>query len=89
MRYTLQEKLCRLENDPAWSVIALPVDPGSVAHEEVIAEHLGEGRLRLTSSRGMLEGLAADDIIAVDTESESGFRLLERGRNVCVHLFRK
>ena len=36
-----------------------------------------------------IEGLAADDIIVLDDQAAKGYRLVTRGRNVCIHLFRE
>ena len=84
---SLEEKLLRLEHDPAWITIELPIaePPGCV--EEVLVEQLDAERYRIASSPGMLDGLAADDIIALDAHSPSGYRLLQRGNNVCIHVF--
>lgn len=83
----LEEKLRRLENDPAWGTIALPIDGRPETVEEVLVEKRDADRYRIASSPGMVEGLAADDVIAVDPESPTGFKLLQRGGNVCVHVF--
>src|SRR5438045_1238998 len=61
---SLEEKLRRLKTDPAWMTIDLPIPDGSDAVEEVLAEKIGENHFRLASSPGMIEGFAADDIIA-------------------------
>lgn len=84
---SLDEKLWRLENDPAWVTIDLPIDGRSDMVEEVIAEKIGEDRFRLASSPGMARGLAADDIIVLDTQTPAGYRLIQRGDNVCVHVY--
>ena len=89
MRLTLEEKFRRLATDPAWTTVDLPVEPGSAVVEEVLLERRDDGNLRVASSPGMIEGLAADDIIVLDAEVAKGYRLVTRGRNVCVHLFRK
>ena len=83
----LAEKFRRLESDPAWMTLDLPVDGRSDVVEEVLVEKLGENRYRIASSPGMLEGVAADDVIALDPAVPDGFHLLERGKNICVHLF--
>jgi hypothetical protein len=87
MPLTLSEKIWRLENDPAWTTIQLPIDPGREAREEVLVERVGDRWLRIASSPGMVEGLAADDIIEAVPDEPSGYRLVRRGRNLCIHLF--
>lgn len=81
------EKLRRLENDPAWRTVDLPVDGRSDRVEEVLVETVDADRYRVASSPGMVRGLAAGDVIALDPQSPAGFRLLQRGGNVCVHVF--
>ena len=88
MKLTLEEKFRRLATDPAWTTVVLPVEPGSPVEEEILVERVGEGNLRVASSPGMIDGLAADDIIVLDAEAPKGYRLVTRGRNVCVHIFR-
>ena len=84
---TLEEKLWRLEHDPAWLTVGLPVDGRADVVEEVLVEKLDNERYRIASSPGMIQGLAADDVIALNSQSPAGFELLERGNNVCVHVF--
>ena len=84
---TLEEKLWHLQHDPNWKTLDLPIQGSVAANEEVMAEKVGENRYRVAASPGMLQGLAADDVIALDADSPAGFRLLERGDNVCIHLF--
>lgn len=84
---SLEEKMWRLENDPAWTMIDLPVERGSDAREEVLVEKIGENRFRIASSPGMLQGLAADDVIALDDQAAAGFTLLQRGDNVRIHVY--
>ena len=84
---SLEEKLWRLENDPAWMMIDLPVDGRSDMLEEVLVEEMSENRYRVASSPSIRQGLAADDVISLDNQSPAGFRLLQRGDNVCVHVF--
>lgn len=87
MPLTLAEKFWRLEHDPAWTTILLPVEPGREAREEVLVERLGENRFRVASSPGMIEGLAADDVIEPAPRELRGYRLVWRGKNLCIHLF--
>jgi Domain of unknown function (DUF4265) len=89
MRLTLEEKFRRLETDPAWTTVNLPVEPGSDVVEEVLVERRDDGNLRVASSPGMIDGLVADDIIVLDAQATKGYRLVTRGRNVCVHVFRE
>ncbi|HSE31723.1 MAG TPA: DUF4265 domain-containing protein [Pyrinomonadaceae bacterium] len=89
MRLTLEEKLRRLATDPAWTTVVLSVEPGSAVVEEVLVERRDDGNLRVASSPGMIDGLAADDIIVLDAQTTKGYRLVTRGRNVCVHVFRE
>ena len=84
---SLEEKFWRLENDPTWMTLDLPIDGRSDVVEEVIVEKAGADRFRLASSPGMVQGLAADDVIALDDQTVAGFRLIQRGHNVCVHVF--
>lgn len=83
----LEEKLWYLENDPAWMTLDLPINGRSDKVEEVLVEKIGDNRYRVASSPGMVQGLAADDVIALESQSPSGYRLLQRGHNVCVHVF--
>lgn len=84
---SLDEKLWRLENDPAWMTLDLPLNDRAEIVEEVLVEKLDANRYRIGSSPGMLQGLAAGDVISLDAEATSGFKLLERGGNVCVHVY--
>lgn len=88
MRLTLEEKFRLLETDPAWTTVNLLVEPGVDVVEEVLVERRDDGNLRVASSPGMIDGLAADDIIELDAQAPKGYRLVARGRNVCVHVFR-
>ena len=87
MPLTLAEKFWRLENDPAWTTIQLPVEPGQQVLEEVLVERVGDGWFRIASSPGMVEGLAADDVIEPTPDESRGYRLVRRGKNLCIHLF--
>lgn len=84
---SLEEKLWNLDNREGWMTINLPIDGRSDAVEEVLVERVGDNRYRIASSPGMVLGLAANDIIALNSQSPSGFELLERGGNVCIHVF--
>jgi hypothetical protein len=84
---SLEEKLQRLESDPNWTTINLPIDGRRDAVEEVLVEKTGENLYRIASSPGMVQGLAANDIIALDRQSLDGFTLIRHGGNVCVHIF--
>lgn len=87
MRLTLAEKFWRLENDPAWMTIQLPVESGRDVTEEILVERIGDGLYRIASSPGMVEGLVADDVIEPTPDESCGYRLVRRGRNLCIHLF--
>lgn len=86
MSLTLAEKFWLLKNDPAWMTIQLPVEPGHDASEEVLVERVTDG-YRIASSPGMVEGLAADDVIELAAAEPHGYRLVRRGMNLCIHLF--
>jgi hypothetical protein len=87
MHLTLVEKFWKLENDPAWTTIQLPVEPGQEATEEILVERVGDGEFRIASSPGLVEGLAGDDIIVPAADEPRGYRLVRRGKNLCIHLF--
>ncbi len=59
---------------------------GGPAFEEVVVERLAANEFKLLRSPGLVLGLAAGDIIA--TGEGGTFRLLQRGRNLCVQIFR-
>ncbi len=84
---SMDEKLLILEKDPNWRVLDLPIDGDPNTLEEVLVERLTDGSLRVASSPGMVQGLAADDIIISDSAEPNGYRLMERGANVAVHIF--
>jgi hypothetical protein len=87
MPLTLAEKFWRLQNDPAWTTIELPVEPGQDTCEEVLVERVGDKRFRIASSPGMVDGLAANDVIELTPDELCGYRLVRRGQNLCIHLF--
>jgi hypothetical protein len=87
MLLSLEEKLRRLETDPTWRTIVLPIEGNNPVKEEVLVETLPSGDLRVAASPGMIEGLATDDVIVVDPGSQAGYQLIRRGRNICIHLF--
>lgn len=88
---SLEEKLWRLRTNAAWMTIDLPLEKSDNGQadkvEEFLVEKLGENQYRIASSPGMLQGLAADDVIALDPGLPMGYRLLQRGDNVCIHIF--
>ena len=84
---SLEEKLHRLATDTNWMTLDLPIDGRADMVEEVLVERMGDNRYRIVSSPGMVQGLAANDIIALDGEHPTNFRLLRRGGNVCIHVF--
>lgn len=55
------------------------------AYEEILAEHLDSKRYRLIKSPGLVLGLAADD--EFELAEDGTFRVLTRGKNVCVQVF--
>jgi hypothetical protein len=55
--------------------------------EKIDVERNEGGTLRLLFSPGMVEGLAAGDVIALASDSLAGFRLVSRGGSVCVWFF--
>jgi hypothetical protein len=87
MALTLSEKLWRLENDPAWTTVQLPITPGHETREELLVERVDNCCFRIASSPGMLEGLAADDVVEIVPNEPSGYRLVRRGGNLCIHVF--
>jgi hypothetical protein len=56
---------------------------GRPVHEDVPARREGE-RWRLTASPGLAVGAAAGDLL--DVEADHSFQVVERGRNVAVHV---
>ncbi|BCM90369.1 hypothetical protein IAD21_02221 [Abditibacteriota bacterium] len=84
---SLEEKLWHLDHDAAWMTVNLPIDGHPDRVEEVLVEKVGDNRYRIASSPGMMQGLAANDIIALDAQNSLGFQLLQRGTNVCIHVF--
>ena len=84
---SLDEKFLIIEKDPNWRVIDLPIDRDPEMLEEVLVERLQDGTFRVASSPGMVMGLAADDVIEADADSPDGYRLIQRGKNVAVHVF--
>lgn len=72
------------------TVVNLNLGPGPSGRpvfEEVLVEARGRDRYLLVASPGLALGVAAGDEIEVD---ESGrFRVLTRGGNLCVQVFRK
>ncbi|HVV87276.1 MAG TPA: DUF4265 domain-containing protein [Kofleriaceae bacterium] len=57
---------------------------GVSVQEEVLAERQGHGRYRVLRSPGLVQGVAADDIIDVDGNGD--FHIVIRGGNVSVHV---
>jgi hypothetical protein len=80
----LQEKLAKFESDPNWFEVSLPVDPGDDRVEAVLVERLAGNELRIASTPGLVENLAADDIISLDPDRPEGYRLISRGGNLAL-----
>ena len=56
--------------------------------EEVLpAEPLGRGRYRLLASPGLVEGVAAGDELELSPAEPAGYRVLRRGRQLCVWVY--
>jgi hypothetical protein len=60
---------------------------GPTAVESLPVEPSGDGTYRLLASPGMVEGLAAGDVLALDAAKPTGYRVIERGGNLCVWFF--
>ena len=61
------------------------VGDGERQGEELLpVADLGDGRYRLLSSPGFVEGLAADDVFELDADAPLGHRVVRRGGNLCV-----
>jgi hypothetical protein len=70
--------------------IRLPVLDGSGQPklEEVLpAEALEGGRVRLLASPGLVEGVAAGDELELTSDDPSGFRVLQRGGQLCIWVY--
>lgn len=73
---------------PVHTVVRVQADmvDGRPVHEELLVETIDEG-YRLVKSPGLVLGLAAGDVISVN--SDCRYALVRRGRNVCVQMFAK
>lgn len=60
---------------------------GEPIFEEVQAEQIAANRFVLTRSPGLASGLAAGDEFELTDDEPQGYRVLNRGRNVCVQIF--
>ena len=58
---------------------------GNAVHEEVLVDDLGDGLYRIAATPGMVEGIAAGDIIQLDDDER--FRVVRHGGNVAVQVF--
>lgn len=70
--------------------IKLPIrmdPPSRPAVEMLPVAEVGPNCYRLVSSPGMVEGLAADDLFAIDREDDLGYKVIRRGGNVCAWFF--
>lgn len=57
-----------------------------VGRERLEVEAVSPQRFRLLFSPALVQGLAAGDVFEVDDDSPLGFRVIERGGNLCVWL---
>jgi hypothetical protein len=76
------------QKDVSSAVIRLLADTASSGRpvfEEVRAEPLDARKYRVLASPGLVQGIAADDEIELLPDGQ--FRVLRRGRNVCVQIF--
>ncbi len=62
---------------------------GSTREERVLVDDLGGGQYRLVCTPGWLQGLAAGDIIRLDSREPLGYSLVSRGGNIGVQCFFK
>lgn len=81
------ERLKKLRDDPRWKMLSLPVPERPEQPEDVFAIEENNGRWRLANSPGMIPGLAAGDVISLNSNLPAGFLLHEHGNNFCVHFF--
>jgi hypothetical protein len=75
---------------PKVETIELPVIDKDIRRsilERVVAETLDGRRYRLMQSPGLVQGVAAGDVIELVDSELQGFPVLERGGNICVWLF--
>lgn len=62
---------------------------GSPVYEKVIVTQLQNGNYQLLASPGMVLGLAANDIFRLNKEEYGAFVIVDRGRNVCIQIFKQ
>jgi uncharacterized protein DUF4265 len=70
--------------------IRLPVLDGSGQprlEEALPAEAVEPGRVRLLASPGLVEGVAAGDELELTADEPSGFRVLQRGGQLCIWVY--
>jgi hypothetical protein len=70
--------------------IRLPVldESGQRKFDEVLpAEPLGRGCFRLLASPGLVEGVAAGDELELAPADPTGYRVLRRGRQLCIWVY--
>src|SRR5262249_33187212 len=67
------------------NLVAGKSSSGVPAYEEVLVEHLSAQQYKLRCSPGLVQGLAAGDVI--EAPGDGTFRVLERGRNLCIQIF--
>jgi hypothetical protein len=83
-----QERTLMHEHDT--NHIRLPVfdeDGTQVQDERLLVQQHCDSQFRLEHSPGFVEGLAAGDVIELDPNTWLGFRILERGGNLCVWFY--
>lgn len=70
----------------ALNLIAI-LDDGRQVPENVLVEPIRENRFRLLRSPGLVQGIAAGDEFEIAPDEPFGYRVLKRGRNVCLQIF--
>lgn len=63
-------------------------DPkGAEVREEVRTTPLGDSLFKVMQSPGLVQGVAAGDVISLESKDQSRFHVKERGGNLCVQVF--
>jgi hypothetical protein len=62
-------------------------DGTQVQDERLLVQQHSNNHFQLEHSPGFVEGLAAGDVIELDMSTPPGFRILERGGNLCVWFY--
>lgn len=58
---------------------------GEAVYENVLASRVSGSRVKLTHSPGLALGIAAGDVI--DVESDGSYKLVSHGGNIAVHIY--